>query len=248
MFDRDEVPAGLPAGPASAPVRPALEALLNARVPAPPADLHHALNHNQIACKTWLLDALFGTLGGRFGTVSLLGGWYGVLGALLLGDERFRVDRVLSYDIDPDCARVARGLNHEHVAEGRFEALTADVRELDYASSNGSPDRPAPGTAGKGAAGNGAMGNGAMGNGAQGADLVINTSCEHMAPTSAWYDRVPPGTLQVHQSNDYFDCPEHVNCVADLEAFKADLPMGEVLYQGSMARKRYTRFMLIGRK
>ena len=69
-----------------------------------------------------------------------------------------------------------------------------------------------------------------------------------MAPTSAWYDGVPPGTLQVHQSNDYFDCPEHVNCVADLEAFKADLPMGEVLYQGSMARKRYTRFMLIGRK
>jgi hypothetical protein len=119
------------------------------------------------------------------------------------------------------------------VAEGRFEALTADVRELDYTGLNGSSDGRPPGAAG---------------NGTQGADLVINTSCEHLAPTSAWYDRVPPGTLQVHQSNDYFDCPEHVNCVADLEAFKADLPMDEVLYQGSMARKRYTRFMLIGRK
>lgn len=238
MFDTDEIPAELPAGPASAPDRPALEALLNARVPAPPADLQHALNHNQIACKTWLLDALFGTLGGRFGTVSLLGGWYGVLGALLLGDDRFQVDRVLSYDIDPDCARVAAWLNREHVAEGRFEALTADVRALDYTGLNGSSDGPAQGAAG----------NGAAGNGTQGADLVINTSCEHMAPTAAWYDRVPPGTLQVHQSNDYFDCPEHVKCVADLEAFKADLRMGEVLYQGSMARKRYTRFMLIGRK
>ena len=231
MFDRDEVPAELPAGPAPAPDRPALKALLNARVPAPPADLQHALNHNQIACKTWLLDALFGTLGGRFGTVSLLGGWYGVLGALLLGDDRFQVDRVLSYDIDPDCARVAGWLNRKHTPDGRFQAVTADVRELDYERLDGRVAAP-----------------GAAGNGAQGANLVINTSCEHMAPTSAWYDGVPPGTLQVHQSNDYFDCPEHVNCMADLEAFKADLPMGEVLYQGSMARKRYTRFMLIGRK
>jgi len=231
MLDRDEVPAELPAGPASVPGRPALEALLNARVPAPPADLQHALNHNQIACKTWLLDALFDALGGRFGTVSLLGGWYGVLGALLLGDDRFQVDRVLSYDIDPDCARVAGWLNRKHAPDGRFQAVTADVRDLDYERLDGRVAAP-----------------GAAGNGAQAPDLVINTSCEHITPTEAWYGRIPPETLQVLQSNDYFDCPDHVNCQTDLDAFKADLPMRELYYQGSMARKRYTRFMLIGRK
>jgi hypothetical protein len=205
-------------------------------MPSAPDDLQHALNHNQIACKTWLLDALYGALGGRFGTVALLGGWYGVLGALLLGDARFRVDRVVSFDIDPDCTRIARALNRDAVAEGRFEARTADVRELDYAGLNrGANGGGAPAAAGRAAA-----------NGAP--DLAINTSCEHIAPTRAWYDRVPEGMLQAHQSNDYYDCPEHVNCLPDLDAFKADLPMRELLYQGTMARKKYTRFMLIGRK
>jgi hypothetical protein len=163
----------------------------------------------------------------------VLGGWYGVLGAMLLGDGRFHVDRVLSFDIDPNCARVAQWLNRKHAADGRFEAVTADVCELDYAGLGGRLDGQAPGAAG---------------NRARPADLVINTSCEHMAPTEAWYGRVPRGMLQVLQSNDYFDCPDHVNCLADIEAFKADVPMDELVFQGTLERKRYTRFMLIGRK
>ena len=224
MLDRDQAPAAPPAEAAPASGTSVLERLLATPVPSPPDDLQHALNHNQISCKTWLLDALYGALGGRFGTVALLGGWYAVLGALLLGDARFRVDRVVSLDIDPDCARVAQALNRDAAAEGRFEARTGDVRELDYAGLNGGA------------------------NGTEAPDLVLNTSCEHITPTRAWYDRVPSGTLQAHQSNDYFDCPEHVNCLPDLDAFKADLPMRELLFQGTMARKRYTRFMLIGRK
>ncbi len=213
-----------PAGPAPASGTSVQERLLATPVPSAPDDLQHALNHNQIACKTWLLDALYGALGGRFGTVALLGGWYGVLGALLLDDARYRVDRVVSVDIDPDCARVAQALNRDAVAEGRFAARTADVRELDYADLNGGA------------------------NGTEAPDLVLNTSCEHITPTRAWYERVPAGMLQAHQSNDYYDCPEHVNCLPDLDAFKADLPMRELMYQGTMARKKYTRFMLIGRK
>ena len=50
----------------------------------------------------------------------------------------------------------------------------------------------------------------------------------------------------VLQSNDYFDCPEHVNCVADLAAFKTQVPMSEVHYEGTLRRRRYSRFMLIG--
>ena len=231
MFDRDESTAEPTA--VSAPAY--LGELLNQSVPFAPDDLQHAFNHNQIASKSWLLDALFGTLGGRFGTVAVLGGWYGVLGAMLLGDDRFDIDRVLSFDIDPNCARVAAALNRKHAAEGRFEAVMADVCELDYAGlskhSNGRAAAP-----------------GAAGNGTEIADLVINTSCEHMTPTRAWYSRVPRAMPQVLQSNDYFDCPDHVNCMADLEAFKADVPMAELVYQGALERKRYTRFMLIGRK
>lgn len=197
-------------------------------IPCPPSDLHHAFNKNQIASKSWLVDRLFDALGGRFATVYVLGGWYGVLGAMLLDDPRFEIDRVISVDIDSKCAPVAERVNAAHAERGRFRALTADAATIDY-----------------GAADHGAA-NGVRVNGH--ANLVINTSCEHMADTDAWYGRVPAGTAQVHQSNDYFDCDEHVNCIADIEAFKAQLPMGELLYEGTLARRRYSRFMLIGRK
>ena len=43
----------------------------------PAAELHYALNKNQMASKKWLLDELHRAVGGRLGTVRILGGWYG---------------------------------------------------------------------------------------------------------------------------------------------------------------------------
>lgn len=83
---------------------------------------------------------------------------------------------------------------------------------------------------------------------AEHADLVVNTSCEHLAEFGRWYARIPDGQLLVLQSNDYFACAEHVNCVRDLAAFRAQAPLREVLFAGERAMKRYVRFMLIGRK
>lgn len=186
----------------------------------PDADLHYAINKNQIASKTWLLDELYRAGGRRLGTVYVLGGWYGVLGAMLFGDRRFDVARVVSVDVDPACAAVADSVNRAQAATGRFTALTADMCDLDYRYADGAP---AP-------------------------DVIINTSCEHLGRFDDWYGRVPKGMVQVLQSNDYFDCDEHVNCVADIAAFKRQAPMSETLFAGEMKRKRYTRFMLIGRK
>jgi hypothetical protein len=235
MFDRDEMLTDPSARAAPASETEYLGEPLDPCIPCPPDDLQHALNYNQIACKSWLLHALFEFAGKRFGTVTVLGGWYGVLGTMLLDDRRLQIDRVLSVDIDPNCARVAEALNRKHVAKGRFEAVTADAFDLEYQCFSEESDTPA-------GAGNGVESPRRVPN------LVVNTSCEHMTPTRAWYDRVPPGMLQILQSNDYFDCPDHVNCMADLEAFEADVPMRERLYQGTLARKKYTRFMLIGRK
>ena len=79
-------------------------------------------------------------------------------------------------------------------------------------------------------------------------DLLVNTSCEHVADFGRWYARVPDGQLVVLQSNDYFACAEHVNCVADLDAFARQAPMRDTLYEGARRMRRYTRFMRIGRK
>jgi hypothetical protein len=130
----------------------------------------------------------------------------------------------VSIDIDPRCAAIAESVNATHVRAGRFTARTADMLELDYGAV-------APSGAGGGKA-----------------DLVINTSCEHLAEFGRWYERVPAGQRLVLQSNDYFACDQHVNCVADLAAFQAQAPMREVLFAGERRMRRYVRFMLIGRK
>jgi len=182
-----------------------------------------ALNKNQMASKLWLADSLFATLGARLGNVLVLGGWVGALGAVLLHDRRFDIRRVISIDIDARCAPIAESLNATHVRAGRFSARTADMLGLDYAPNTGrSADERA--------------------------DLIINTSCEHLPDFQRWYACVPDGQLLVLQSNDYFACNEHVNCVADLAAFRTQAPLAEPLFAGERRMRRYTRFMLIGRK
>ncbi|TIO50807.1 MAG: class I SAM-dependent methyltransferase, partial [Mesorhizobium sp.] len=54
----------------------------------PQADIANAFNHKQVACKMWALDKLFDSCGGRFGRIWVLGGWYGVLPAMLFNDAR----------------------------------------------------------------------------------------------------------------------------------------------------------------
>lgn len=183
-----------------------------------------ALNKNQIASKMWLADALLGINRGELGTLLILGGWVGVLGAVLLHDSRFSIGKVVSLDIDERCAPIAESLNATHTRAGRFVALTADMLDFDYGVA---PD---------------------AGGDNHRFDLIINTSCEHLTEFERWYARVPEGQLLVLQSNDYDACREHVNCVPDLAAFRAQAPMREVLFCGERQMRHYVRFMLIGRK
>ena len=183
-----------------------------------------ALNKNQIASKMWLADSLFGTVGAELGNVAILGGWVGVLGAVLLHDPRFVIAKVTSIDLDGRCAPIAEALNATHVRMGKFAARTGDMLELDYGPTTASTDA----------------------NG--GANLIINTSCEHLSEFACWYDRIPVGQLLVLQSNDYYAVREHVNCVPDLAAFEAQAPMRHALFAGQRQMRHYVRFMLIGRK
>jgi len=79
-----------------------------------------------------------------------------------------------------------------------------------------------------------------------GADLVINTSCEHIADLPGWLALLPKGTRVLLQSNDYFSEPTHINCVPDLAAFVAQVKLDHVAFAGALPTKNYTRFMVIG--
>ncbi len=96
----------------------------------PEADVGNAFNHKQLACKMWARDRLFDTVGGEIGDIWVVGGWYGVLAAMLFEDRRFAIGRIESIDIDPQVGPIAETLNHGET--GRFSAVTADMYALDY--------------------------------------------------------------------------------------------------------------------
>ncbi len=184
-----------------------------------PAGMSNALNPKQIRSKIWLVDEVLRHAGGVHGEVVVMGGWHGVLSALLLNDPRFSLRSVTSLDIDPGCAPVAMLLNRRFVAEGRFRAVTADMHRP------GSAIPP-------------------LGEGS----LVINTSCEHIPDVRGWLATLPPGQLVALQSNDYRAVPEHVSCFDSAEAFAAAAGLGRTLFMGALPSRRYTRFMLIGHR
>lgn len=98
----------------------------------PDADIGTAFNHKQVACKMWARDRLFASVGGVFGEIWVVGGWYGVLAGMLLEDPRFKIGRIENSDIDPAVGAIADTLNHAHAE--RFHSVTVDMYALDYAS------------------------------------------------------------------------------------------------------------------
>jgi hypothetical protein len=62
------------------------------------------------------------------------------------------------------------------------------------------------------------------------ATVVVNTICEHLPDIAGWWRRLPPGQLVVLQSNNYFRCPDHVNCVRSPGEMKEQTPLSEVLF------------------
>ncbi len=79
------------------------------------------------------------------------------------------------------------------------------------------------------------------------ADVVINTSCEHITQKQydLWLTGFPHDRLLVLQSNNY-NIPEHVRIANDLEEFKQQCHVS-VLWAGELELPLYKRFMIIGK-
>jgi hypothetical protein len=78
------------------------------------------------------------------------------------------------------------------------------------------------------------------------ADVIINTSCEHITQDQfdLWKSGVPYNSLLVLQSNNY-NIPEHIRTAKDLEEFRKQCNI-DVIWAGEMNLPLYTRFMIIG--
>ena len=98
-------------------------------------------------------------------------------------------------------------------------------------------------------------------------NLIINTSCEHMAPMKEWTwfqkgalatdsqykhkfgsPKLSDNCYFAFQSNNMFGIEGHVNCVNSLQEFKDQLPeRAEVLFEEEVEDTRGTRYMLVGK-
>ena len=81
------------------------------------------------------------------------------------------------------------------------------------------------------------------------ADIVINTSCEHITQEQyeKWLDIQPDDALFVVQSNNYFELDEHIRCSTDIDDF---MRMSGIkpYWRGEFKTPKYTRYMIIGKK
>ena len=80
------------------------------------------------------------------------------------------------------------------------------------------------------------------------ANLIINTSCEHMKPMKELKALHDSNAYFAFTSNNMFDIEGHTNCVNNIEQFEQQMPdNAKVLVRDSITDERGTRFMLIGK-
>jgi hypothetical protein len=81
------------------------------------------------------------------------------------------------------------------------------------------------------------------------ADVVINTSCEHITQEQyeRWLSNQPDDAVFVLQSNNYFDLDEHIRCSIDLTDF-TKMSKIKPYFRGTFPTSKYERYMLIGKK
>ena len=188
-------------------------------------------SRGQLKSKIWLVEVLE-DLDIPLGTVFLCAGWYATL-ATMIFESKLKVDKIVSFDIDPNVWRIAETFNKKWVLEDwRFKACTQDIHEIifdehiyDVNKSNGEIETlwGYPNT-------------------------VINTSTEHIKNFDEWYSYIQKNQLVIFQGNNFFEIDEHVNCSETLEEFSNKIPMTKVLYEGELDLKQYKRFMKIGYK
>jgi len=81
------------------------------------------------------------------------------------------------------------------------------------------------------------------------ADIIINTSCEHITQEQydKWLNLQPTNSLFILQGNDYYELDEHIRCAKEENEFLEQSRLNPI-WKGSMDLPKYKRFMIIGKK
>ena len=77
-------------------------------------------------------------------------------------------------------------------------------------------------------------------------DLVICSSCEHMEDFFSYRKCYKGNPFVCLQSNNYFELPEHINCVENVNELIEKNKLKKIWYKGEKDFGNYKRFMVIG--
>jgi hypothetical protein len=90
-----------------------------------------AFSSGQVGSKIWLCEELERTKW-TSNLTYIYGGWYGVTAFLLLSRGKFKVDKIRSLDLDPQCESVADMLNENWIwQDWKFKAFTQDCNNYE---------------------------------------------------------------------------------------------------------------------
>ena len=80
------------------------------------------------------------------------------------------------------------------------------------------------------------------------ANLIINTSCEHMPNMSELPPLYKSNAYFAFQSNNMYDIPTHINCVSSIDEFYSQLPHNAtIIAEDEIEDDRGIRYTLIGK-
>lgn len=182
-----------------------------------------AFSSGQIGSKIWLCEKLEQTFGPTKEVVWILGGWYGISAFLLLTRGVMNIEAARSFDVDPECEKIADKLLNNWVwQKWKFKSYTKDCNTLSYKTSEYGPTPT----------------------------MVVNTACEHFE-TKDWYNNIPAGTKIALQSNN-MENEDHFGHISSITQMQEMYPLSNTLFTGEKTFNypdwSFTRFMLIGIK
>jgi len=178
-----------------------------------------ALSSGQLKSKEWLLDRL--QIPHTPQTICIVGSWLGILPLLMYeNNEEFNMERHQCYGVDQNMSSISASYIVNQ--QNNFQGICGDAIYFNYEHIESL--KP---------------------------DIVINTSCEHFSESDfkKWLIRIPLGAKVYLQSNNFFDCEDHVNPKRSLTEFEFDCTLlTSIEFSGKLDIEHvpYTRYMIIG--
>jgi hypothetical protein len=98
---------------------------------------YDAFSHGQIKSKLWLCEELEQYIP-RNAVVAILGGWYNLLGFMILVRNNIKISSILNIDIDSSAIDVANKINNRWMIgpDAKINNITADANTYNYQGFN----------------------------------------------------------------------------------------------------------------